>query len=171
SRKPGPMDSSSRIGPRLHPAGATILIFSQLPTSVFAFCFLTFALCLLPCRPVLAAEVYLGLQAYGGAGKALGVGIAPFTSTPSDAESVSLAGVIRSIMREDILFTRLFSVTEGGPVVGNKLDSAAWSGLAAQVLVTGDVKADGPQLHLECRIYDVSSGKILWGKEGAGTKI
>jgi TolB protein len=62
-------------------------------------------------------------------------------------------------------------VTEGGPAVGGKLDSVAWGALGAQVLVTGDVKADGPQVHLECRIYDVSSGKVLWGKEGSGTKL
>ena len=77
---------------------------------------------------------------------------------------------LRSIMREDILFERLFSVSEGGPVVSDKLDSVAWSGLGAQVVVTGDVKVDGPDVHLECRIYDVSSGKILWGKEGNGPK-
>src|SRR5262245_58031428 len=108
--------------------------------------------------PAHAAEVYLGLQAYGGGGKPLGVGIASFTSPSGDSESASLSNQLRSVMREDILFTRLFSVTEGGPAVGAKLDSVAWSGLGAQVLVTGDVKADGPEVRLECRIYDVSSG-------------
>jgi len=135
------------------------------------FCVLGFALCALSFRSSHAAEVYLGLQAYGGTGKALGVGIAPFASPSSDSESASMAGTIRSVMREDILFTRLFSVTEGGPLVGDKLDSMAWSGLGAQVVVTGTVKADGPDVHLECRIYDVSSGKILWGKEGTGPKL
>ncbi len=128
-------------------------------------------LCLLSCCFAQAAEVYLGLQAYGGTGKALGVGIAPYTAPSSDSESASLASSIRSVMREDILFTRLFSIAEGGPTAGTKLDSVAWSGLGAQVVVTGDVKADGPQVHLECRIYDVSSGKILWGKVGTGPQL
>ena len=82
-----------------------------------------------------------------------------------------LGSQLRSVMREDILFTRLFSVVEGGPVVGDKLDSAAWSGQGAQVLVTGNVKADGPQVTMECKIYDVSTGKVLWGKEGSGPKL
>jgi TolB protein len=121
--------------------------------------------------PVQSAEVYLGLQAYGGTGKALGVGIAPYTWPASDSESSTLASQLRSVMREDILFTRLFSVVEGGPVVTEKVDSVAWSGLGAQVLVTANVKVDGPQVKLECRIYDVSTGKILWGKEGSGPKL
>ena len=116
-----------------------------------------------------AAEVYLGLQAYGGGGKALGVGLAPFAAT--DSESAALATSLRSVMREDILFTRLFSVTEGGPAPQEKLDAVAWSGLGAQVVVGASVKADGPDVKMECRIYDVSSGKILWGKEGTGPKL
>ena len=51
------------------------------------------------------------------------------------------------------------------------MDSVAWSGLGAQVVVSASVKADGPDVHMECRIYDVSSGKILWGKEGTGPKL
>jgi TolB protein len=120
-------------------------------------------------RSASAAEVYLGLQAFGGTGKALGVGVAPYQA--ADASSDSFATTIRSVMREDILFTRLFTVTEGGPAVKDKLDSAAWSGLGAQVVVSATVKVDGPDVHMECRIYDVSSGKILWGKEGVGSKL
>ncbi len=115
--------------------------------------------------------MYLGLQAFGGSGKQLGVGLAPFTSPASDSESASQASSLRSVMREDILFTRLFSVAEGGPTVGDKLDSMAWSGLGAQVVVTGDVKVIGPDVHMECRIYDVGTGKILWAKEGSGPKL
>ena len=119
----------------------------------------------------LAAEVYLGLQAYGGSGKALGVGLAPFASPASDSLSASLASSMRSVMREDILFSRLFTVAEGGPEVTDKLDSVTWGGLGAQVVVTANVKADGPDALMECRIYDVTSGKILWGKEGKGSKL
>ncbi len=82
-----------------------------------------------------------------------------------------MAEQIRSVMREDLLFERLFSITEGGPPVEPKLDSMAWAGLGAQVVVTGAVKADGSDVRLECRILDVSSGKVLWGKEGTGPKL
>ncbi len=121
--------------------------------------------------PLQAAEVYLGLQAYGGNGKLLGVGITGFAPMPSkDSEAIALAGKIRSIMREDLLFTRLFSLSEGGPEVDKKVDASAWGGLGAQVLVTGDVSVDGNQVTLECRILDVSSGKILWAKQGNGQR-
>jgi TolB protein len=132
---------------------------------------LPLALCLLSCRSASAAEVYLGLQAFGGNGKALGVGIAPFTSPAADSESADAGSNLRSVMRDDILFTRLFSVVEGGPTIGAKLDSVAWAGVGAQVVVTGDAKVEGTNVHLECKIYDVSTGKILWGKEGAGPKL
>jgi len=132
---------------------------------------LPFAICHLPCRSLYAAEVYLGLQAFGGQGNPLGVGLAPFTATAPDLESSTLASSIRSVMREDILFVRLFSVTEGGPAPSDKLDSVAWGALSAQVVVSASVRADGPDVQMECRIYDVSSGKVLWGKEGKGPKL
>lgn len=121
--------------------------------------------------PLQAADVYLGLQANGGTGKALGVGFARYTPEGSDPETSSLTEQIRAVMREDLLFTRLFSITEGGPVPDKQLDSVAWGGLGAQVVVGATVKADGTQVSLECRIYDVSSGKILWAKGGSGAKI
>lgn len=136
---------------------------SRLASIIFAS-----ALSVLVCRTsYAAADVYMNLQAYGGGGKMLGVGLAPFSAS-GGAESV--ANNLRSIMREDLLFERLFSVQEGGPAPsGDKLDSTAWGGLAAQVVVTGNVKTAGDSIQLEVRIYDVSTGKVLWGKEGSGT--
>jgi TolB protein len=132
--------------------------------------FRPFLLVWLVSSSVFGAEVYLGLQAFGGNGKALGVGLAPFSLASNDSESSGLAQSLRSVMREDILFSRLFSVVEGAPAPGDKLDSVAWSGMGAQVVVSASVKADGPDAKIECRIYDVSTGKILWGKEGTGTR-
>jgi len=78
-----------------------------------------------------------------------------------------MADSLRSAMREDLLFERLFSIVEGAPAPakaaeGGKLDAGAWEGVGAQVVVSGEAKADGPDVRLECRIYDVSSGKVLW---------
>jgi len=139
----------------------------QLVTALY---FLTIAIGLLPCRPSFASDVYLGLQAYGAGGKQLGVGLAPFTSPPGDSESANLAQSIRSVMREDLLFEHLFNVVEGGPAATDKLDSLAWNGLAAQVVIGGIVKVQGSQVDLQCQIYDVSTGKVLFGKEGSGPK-
>jgi TolB protein len=113
-----------------------------------------------------AADVYLGLQR-GGDGKALGVGIAQFAGRGADAQAKTL----RSVLRNDLLFSRLFSVVEGGPQPdpSGKLDALAWSGVGAQVVVDGDVRVAGDNVTLECRIYDVASGKRLWGKEATGT--
>ncbi len=132
------------------------------------FAFLTLVLSVVPVR---SAEVYLGLQAYGGSGKPLGVGLASFAALSStDPEAEAVTGQIRSVMREDLLFTRLFSLSEGGPTPDRKVDAMAWGALGAQVLITGEVKVEGSQVVLECRIYDVSSSKVLWAKEGTGTK-
>jgi len=140
------------MGPGLRLAGATFVM-------------------LLTCRQVSAADVYLGLQAYTAGGKPLGVGLAAFTSTGNDADSVSAANKLRSVIREDLLFTRLFSVVENGPLpTGDKLDSLAWGAQGAQVVITGRVSLQGDQVNLECKIYDVSSGKILIGKQGSGLR-
>jgi len=120
-------------------------------------------------RFAFATDVYLGLQAYGANGKMLGVGLAPFTS-PNDSESANLAKSLRSVMREDLLFEHLFDIVEGGQAPGDKLDSTGWGGLGAQVVISGIVKPNGDQVTVECRIYDVSTGKILFGKEGTGPK-
>ncbi len=130
-----------------------------------SFCLLVFAT-----GPVLATDVYLGLQSYGKNGKQLGVGLAAFTTTSQDSEARSLANNLRAVIREDLLFTHLFTIAEGGPVPSDKVDSLAWSALGAQVLITGQVSLQGTQVNLECKIYDVASGKALTGKVGSGAR-
>jgi TolB protein len=132
-----------------------------------SFCLLTFAICLLLCRVSLATDVYLGLQAYGAGGKQLGVGLAPFSAASANPEAGAVAQRLRSVIREDLLFEHLFSLTEGGPAPSVKhLDAVAWSGLGAQVVVAGIVRLQGQTVALECQIYDVGTGKLLYAKEG-----
>jgi TolB protein len=122
--------------------------------------------------PVSASDVYLGLQAYGGAGKALGVGLLPFSSTSANPETGSYADKLRAVVREDLLFPRYFNIVEGGPAIpsGGKIDSVTWGSLGAQVAIAGDVKLEGTTLSLECRIIDVATGKILFAKAGDSRK-
>src|SRR5436853_612738 len=107
--------------------------------------------------PAKASDVYLGLQAYGGAGKALGVGLLPFNSSSANPETGSYADKLRAVVREDLLFPRYFNIVEGGPPIpaGGKIDSVTWGSLGAQVAIAGDVKLEGATLSLECRIVDV----------------
>ncbi|MFA5975984.1 MAG: Tol-Pal system beta propeller repeat protein TolB [Elusimicrobiota bacterium] len=132
--------------------------------------FLVTAVLIFPAAVAGAADVYLGLQAYSQGGKALGVGIAPFTTQASDSESDALSRKLRSVIRNDLLFEQLFTIVEGGPAVEPKLDSLVWSGVGAQVVISGEARLEGTQVRLECRIYDVASGKMLWAKEGTSTK-
>ena len=110
--------------------------------------------------PLHAADVYLNLQA-GGNGKPLGVGIAAFNT-----EGASL----RAVLREDLLFTRLFSIVEGGPAPSGKIDSLAWAGLGAQVVITGAARLEGDTLTLTGSILDVATGKTLFTKDVSGPK-
>jgi TolB protein len=122
------------------------------------------------CSIASATEVYMGLEAYGSGGKALGVGLASFSSA-DDPDSKNVAAMLRSIIREDLLFERLFSVTEGGPApANNKVDSLAWSGLGAQVLISGSVNVLGDAVELDVKVYDVSRNTVLFGKQGTGTR-
>ncbi|OGR93107.1 MAG: Tol-Pal system beta propeller repeat protein TolB [Elusimicrobia bacterium RIFCSPLOWO2_01_FULL_59_12] len=118
-----------------------------------------------------AADVYLGLQAYGGSGKSLGVGLLRFGAVTSNPETGALVDLLRSIVREDLLFSRYFNMVEGGPdLASGRLDSVAWGSLGAQVVITGDVKLQGAAVTLRCRIMDVATGKILYEKEGDASR-
>ncbi len=134
------------------------------------FYFVIFSIFLSIGRLSWAADVYLGLQAYGQGGKGLGVGVAPFDAPSSDSEGQAFAKSMRSVIREDLLFESLFNIVEGGPPLQPKIDSVAWGGLGAQVIIGGEARSEGNQVRLECKIYDVTSGKILWAKEGSGAK-
>jgi len=140
----------------------------MLKRALLSFFVLSFALT--PAMP--ASDVYLGLQAYGGPGKALGVGLLPFTSATSGSEAAGLADKLRAVVREDLLFTRYFNIVEGGPSLGSngKIDSVAWGSLGAQVAISGEAKLEGGTLTLECRILDVASGKNLYAKSGDAKK-
>ena len=116
-----------------------------------------------------ASDVYLGLQAYGGTGKLLGVGLAQFSATSPDAGAI--ADKLHAVVREDLLFTKYFNIVEGGPATSSgKFDSVAWGSLGAQIVIAGDVKSDGAKITLECKIIDAASGKILYAKEGDASK-
>lgn len=130
---------------------------------------LIFGIWFLVLPSLFAADVYLNLQAYGGTGKPLGVGVAPFIAV-SGGDTPRLAETLRSVVREDLLFTRLFSVVEGGPSPSEKVDTMTWNGVGAQVLVSGEVRAEGDNIRLECKIYDVATGKVLYAKEGTGPR-
>lgn len=113
----------------------------------------------------------MGLQAYGSSGKALGVGLAPFSAAFFDSETANATRTLRSVLREDLLFERLFSIVEGGPSpASGKLDALAWGALGAQVVIVGTIKPLGQEIHLECQVYDVGTGKALFGKEGKAVK-
>lgn len=132
---------------------------------------LQFVVLLVLAFPVQATDVYLNLSAYTSGGKPLGVGVAPFSAAvAADADAGALAREARGIIREDLLFTRLFSVVEGGPAPTPKVDALAWAGLGAQVLVTGEARLEGDQLKLKAVILDVSSGQSLFTKEASGSR-
>jgi TolB protein len=143
---------------------------NKIPVSQFLkLSFISGAL-LMCSRSARATDVYLGLQAYTQGGKGLGVGLAPFTAASMDSNSTTVANELRSVIREDLLFIHLFQISEGGPApAGPKLESLPWSGMGAQVVVGAEIKSVSPQVSVVCGIYDVSSGKLLWSKEGSGS--
>lgn len=127
-------------------------------------------LALLVAFPLQATDVFLNLKANGGDGKLLGVGLATFSATVGDAEAARLADSMRAVLREDLLFCRLFAIAEGGPTPAPKLDSLAWAGQGAQVLITGNARLDGDSLTLTAMVLDVATGKTLYTKDVSGAK-
>ncbi len=76
---------------------------------------------------------------------------------------------LRAVSKEDLLYSRIFNMTEQGPQSsGNKIDFAAWGQQGADLLVTGtvilkDSKA-GSMAQLIGAVYEVPSGKPVFQK-------
>ena len=108
--------------------------------------------------------LYLELSAHGDK---IDLGLAEFASSRSVAEESKLAGEIREIVRNDLLFSRAFQVLEGGPAsVGRKSAFPGWRTLGADALVTGYVNtAWFGRWQFEGLLEDVGTGEKILEKK------
>ncbi len=110
-----------------------------------------------------AADIYLQIQR----GEKVMIALPDFTA--KEAADRDPSKDLRNVTRDDLLYSRLFNLTEEGPQVsGGKIDFAGWSQKGADLLVTGAVslkeQKDGPIAQLVGAVYELPSGNPVFQK-------
>lgn len=113
--------------------------------------------------PLGSADVYLQLQR----GEKVTIGLPDFNAKEPGDQAV--AQDLRGVTRDDLLYSRLFNLTDQGPQsAGPKIDFAGWAGQGADLLVTGSVSVkdqkDGPTAQLIGAVYELPSGNPVFQK-------
>lgn len=111
-------------------------------------------------------------------GKALfPIAIAPFKSPDNKQDSSRAPQDLRNTISQDLTFTGLFKILDSASyledlsaesISSNKIDFQSWSVIGAQGLVTGIFRAQGKQVILEVRLFDVTQGQFLVGRRYVG---
>lgn len=113
--------------------------------------------------PLGSADVYLQLQR----GEKVTIGLPDFNAKEPGDQAV--AQDLRGVTRDDLLYSRLFNLTDQGPQsAGPKIDFAGWAGQGADLLVTGSVSVkdqkDGSTAQLIGAVYELPSGNPVFQK-------
>ncbi|HEY2431448.1 MAG TPA: DPP IV N-terminal domain-containing protein [Vicinamibacterales bacterium] len=115
--------------------------------------------------------VRLGVEG-GGPPK---LAIAPFVAMSQDAETVAAAKTIGDVLFDDIDYEREFylikkdMVATAGPVTSiDNVNLAPWKELTPDGLVVGSVRKDGTGAVVQVKLIQVSTGRMLFGKEYSG---
>ncbi len=109
-----------------------------------------------------ARDVYLQLIAHG---QRLDIGISEFTTKKAVFEESKLAGESRRIIRNDLIFTKMFDIIEGGPAyTGRSEELRYWGRLNADILLSAAVSLNDTILSVDAKLIDVESEKEIWSK-------
>ncbi len=113
--------------------------------------------------PLGSADVYLQLQR----GEKVTLALPDFNAKEPGDQAV--AQDLRGVTRDDLLYSRLFNLTEQGPQsAGPKIDFAGWAQQGADLLVTGSVSVkdqkEGSSTQLIGAVYELPSGNPVFQK-------
>jgi TolB protein len=118
-------------------------------------------------------EVEIKITGVGGAPK---LAITPFIALASDAETVAAAKTIGDVLYDDIAYEREFYMigkdaiaTVGRAASLDTINLAPWKELNADGLLVGSVRKDAGGIIVQVQLIQVSSGKIVFGKQYSGS--
>ena len=114
------------------------------------------------------ADIYLQIQR----GQKVNVALPEFNPKETTDQNKLAARQLRDTAKDDILFTRLFNLTESGPPVGQgKIDFEGWGKTGADLLITGTVslskdagKKDEILVTMVASVYEAPGGKAIFQK-------
>ncbi len=87
------------------------------------------------------------------------------------AGSQSLGGEGNRILRADLEYTGLFDVLDPKTYLGSgagAVNPREWRRIGAELLITADYTLTGGSLGIECKLHDVTDGKLLVGRRYDG---
>ncbi|MEN3013032.1 MAG: Tol-Pal system beta propeller repeat protein TolB [Endomicrobiia bacterium] len=122
---------------------------------------------------VLNFEVYAGIDIYVQAiksGKRIDIGISKFIS--KNFETLKLAKQLQDVVKNDLMFTRLFNVVEPGwQYIPDKVVSEKWSQYGIDVVVCGELKVEEGKYVLVGVLYDVASLEEIYKESFKSTDL
>ncbi len=117
--------------------------------------------------------VFSGIDIYIQAvktGKRINIGISKFVG--KDLNSIKISSEVQQVVRDDIMFTRLFNVVEPGwQYLPNKIVSEKWQRYGIDVVVCGEVKYENNVYILVGKMYDVLTTEKIYEKEFRGSDL
>lgn len=115
-----------------------------------------------------AIDVYLSLSAHG---QRLELGFAGFIPQNATIEDTKLCREIQDVLRYDLLFSRYFNISEGGPLyTGKDEELQEWVDIGANTLICGKLKRNESGLVLIGQLLDIASKQVIWESTYVGTE-
>lgn len=108
-----------------------------------------------------SADIYLQLQR----GENVTVALPEFISKDDKAETLSLSREIRDTSKDDILFTRLFNLSESGPpLTEGQIDFKGWGAAGSDLLVKGVVSHSDGKVSFTVAVFELPEGAPVFQK-------
>jgi len=120
-------------------------------------------ICVLAYAPARGGDVYLGIAARG---QRIDLGLGRIEAHGGDESAVTIAGAIRSIVLDDLLFCRYFNILESEQEddarATDRFDT--WKRQGADAVVLGELQQEYDLVVIRIKSYDIDSGFMIWSK-------
>ncbi len=108
-----------------------------------------------------AADIYLQLQR----GQKVVIALPDFINKDSSPELLAASRELKETAKNDILFTRLFNLSESGPVMAEgKIDFEGWAKAGADILIKGTVSVSEGNVSFTGSVFEIPSGNPVFQK-------
>ncbi|MCS7152126.1 MAG: Tol-Pal system beta propeller repeat protein TolB [Endomicrobia bacterium] len=122
---------------------------------------------------VLMNPIFCGIDVYIQAiktGQRIDVGISKFVT--KDVKLTKVASDIQQVVKNDLLFTRLFNVIEPGwQYLPNKIVSERWQKYGIDVVICAEITQEGGKYILEGIMYDIANIEKIYQEKFVGNDI
>ncbi|MBI4217572.1 MAG: Tol-Pal system beta propeller repeat protein TolB [Elusimicrobia bacterium] len=119
---------------------------------------------LLASAPLFSSEIYLQIQR----GEKVTLGLADFQTYDRSDQAQTILSELQEVTRSDILFSRLFNLTQDGVASGSgKVDFESWGKLGADLLLTSNLsfQEDREQsVQVIASVYEISTRQPIYQK-------